>query len=187
MVSLPGSIANQCFNAGRVNARHIGGNLGICHVGGIVGTCISDSKIKNSYNTGSVYGYSEVGGIMGFYPNAQNNDETYMHLENCYNATTEIFGNSNVGTFGGALSNINGRYLALIKGTKPEGGGATGCKLGVLDRYTLEEMASTAKGESTSLSLLDLLSQGEGAGIWAQKAEVNGGLPYLKNNKPIKH
>ena len=44
--------------------------------------------------------------------------------------------------------------------------------------YSLTQLKTLNSG------LLTLLSKEQGNGIWAQEAGVNGGLPYLVNNRP---
>ncbi len=170
----------QCFNTGIITSKLYTGEITLSNVGGIVGGCGSSSGkdgsvvIENVYNTGKVSGNNYVGGIIGI-------AQSITYLYNCYNATEQIDGNRKVGNFiGNSSGTVTTTNLAWIKGTT-FGICNTGWTCNLYEEYTIAEMKNGTKGSTTLLSLLELLSKGNGNGIWTQE---NGTLPYLINNKP---
>ena len=132
---------------------------------GIVG-CAENSLITNCTNNGQIYGSSHVGV-------AYQSSKIY----NCYNATTNISGTSYIGNAVGEARQIYGNYNSWLDGETPVGySSAYTC--GTNSAYSLAQM----KQENSAL--LTLLSNEEGNNIWAQDANINNGLPYLKYNMP---
>lgn len=169
------STINQCFNTGVITSKYnkdYGMNY---NVGGVVGAIFA-STIKNTYNTGEIYGYNRVGGILGYAAVISGiNGDSYLY--NSYNASQTIKGNSDVGDFAGRTEKTNYAYTGALADTSTIGS-FDNCVFGDYGVYTLSQMKTTGSG------LLTLISKGVGNGIWAQSSSINGGLPYLVNNRP---
>jgi len=162
------STMDQCFNIGEITS-----NYKTNRVGGIMGDILG-STLKNSYNTGSVCGYCGVGGLVGSSYNYQGNNN---FIYNSYNASESVLGREQSGNLAGYCIYTTGNYTASITGKTDIGLKGTGCSI-TNKTYSLTQMKTLNSG------LLTLLSKEQGNGMWAQEAGVNGGLPYLVNNRP---
>ncbi len=172
--SVVNTIVEQCFNTGTVTSKY-NNNYGMYNSGGIAGYMAS-ATIKNSYNRGSIYGYGNIGGIIGT-TEAIQGIQGKNYFNNNYNASEIVMGQTIVGNYGGEISNGEGSYNAAIINQTGVAGG-TNNNFGAYEEYTLQQM------KTIGLGLLTLLNNGEGNGIWEQSLNINDGFPFLKNNRP---
>lgn len=88
LVGLFGQVAGGLIKNIGLSNVNITGRI---YVGGLAGFCLS-STINNSYTTGSVIGYSDVGGLMG---------KAQCHINNCY-SHAKVYGKANCAGLVGA-------------------------------------------------------------------------------------
>lgn len=161
------SFVNQCFNTGIISSKS-GNNYSMDNSGGIIGY-MSDSTLKNTYNTGVIYGNSCVGGIVGTIDSLDANS----YLYNSFNIESNISGNSNVGNVIGYSRQVTGSYIFWLTGTNPIGED-NGSNWSNSAQYTLTQM------KQTNSEFFTLLTKENGNGVWEQISSSNNGLPYLK-------
>ena len=118
---------------------------------------------------GNFQGYLDIGGVVGAI------ESSYIY--NCYNSSKNILGNSNIGNFVGNSINGTATYISWVDNYVALGFNQNNGWSNYV-AYTQERMKTMNSG------LLTLLKNADGAGKWAQDANINGGYPYLVNNKP---
>lgn len=158
------SVLDQCCNVNTIQSTP----SGCVNTGGIVGY-MSDSTLKNTYNTAHIKGSTNVGGLVGSIESL----DSRSYIYNSYNASSSILGDSNVGNVFGSSTSTNGSYIFWISSQVPVGFDKGNTWTDSAE-YTLTQMKQTDSGFFT------LLTKGSGNGFWQQNSSTNGGLPYLK-------
>ncbi len=192
-----GADIQNCYNGADVSS---GGYGGYC--GGIVGTVRDggSSTISGCFNSGSISGHSDIGGIVGHLATDSNGTSVHVLLTDCYNLGTVTAFESNAGGIVGRVQDGHvlrscynaGTVTENAGGSARDGGGILGL---ITDDNTVEscffDAAVTANGinqnsgftvtpktagEMTSPTFAALLGERFKAD---RCALVNGGYPLL--------
>jgi len=157
-----GSIAGS-YASGSVT----GGGLG--YAGGLVGA--NGGSISNSYATGSATGaWGDAGGLIGWNDNSNNT----------------AFVNSSYSTGQPGQAEDAGGFIGLNSGSAS---GLTDCDWDTTTSGTDTGIGHGPHGGLTGLTTQQFqsgLPAGFDPAIWAENPEINGGLPYLIANPPVK-
>ncbi len=151
-----GGTITGCYNTGKV-ANSVWGT----RAGGICG--LSNNKIFNCYNTGSVMGGYMVGGICG----SNASSTTSGLIENCYN----------IGTINTIINDDDcKRNIAVIDDVKAV---VNNCYY-LEDNYIAEEDGASGRDADNFASgeIAYLLQKGQDDSVWGQILADEGGDPY---------
>jgi hypothetical protein len=182
------------FNEGTIDESYAtGSGTG----GGLVGLNDQGGVISNSFATGNVIGYG-IGGLVSI------NDAS---ITNSYaTGMVRVKGSTKFDTWGGGLVGSNGGAISFSYSTGAVTGG-TGSVIGGLigedggannnDNYWDTETSGQNQGAGnvandpgitglTTAQFQSGLPAGFDPKIWAEKAKINDGFPYLLANKPAK-
>ena len=123
LVGQSGAILSGCYNEGNVTGT------GMC-VGGIVGKA-SGTKIKNSYNAGTIIGTTSVGGIIG---ETSSTNSSALVVANSYN--TGAVGDGTGGSVGGIIGQFwGGTVNTCYNSGEVKGGSYVGGIIGDMNDY----------------------------------------------------
>lgn len=97
---------NNCYNSGTVTTETSWGNSNI--VGGIVGFLVNGKTVSYSYNSGTIVGSSQIGGIIGYLPGA------ITTVTYCYHSgrINSVWNENNVAK--GSLGYITGNDTSVL-------------------------------------------------------------------------
>ena len=167
------------YNANIITKQNgAGGIIGKCK-GGIISKCYN----YFSSNDFCIKAESRVGGIVGV------TQQDYVWIGRCYNIGNNIKSNGNANYTGAIIGSINSNVESenvfyLDSSTLPSGG--------TVDDGTYSD-GSVAKSDNDfkksvedNTSLTYILNYGIQDNViwWEQDANINGGYPYLKENRP---
>ena len=137
------------------NCYNTGTVSGSNQVGGVAGDA-SNSTITNCYNTGTVSGSNQVGGVAG--------DASNSTITNCYNTGT-VSGNGSVGGIMGANNNINGGAITNCYNTGSVSAiGSIGGIAGSAYAITITNCYNNGTVEGTGNSVGGVMGQAAGGG-----------------------
>ncbi len=190
-----GSAIDRSFSTGAVTCQFVcGGLVGINGAGG------ATSTISQSYATGSVSSSEGAGGLVGYNMFGAVSDSYAMDGVSAQTSGGLVGENVNQGTFPA----IARSYAAgAVTGTAGTTGGligydefASGIKHAYWDTTTsgianLSQGAGNVSNDPgikglTTAQFQSGLPKGFGAKIWTENPDINGGLPYLTANPPVK-
>ena len=97
---------NNCYNSGTVTTETSWGNSNI--VGGIVGFLVNGKTVSYCYNSGTIVGSSQIGGIIGYLPGARTT-VTYCYHSGRINS---VWNENNVAK--GSLGYITGNDTSIL-------------------------------------------------------------------------
>lgn len=97
---------NNCYNSGTVTTETSWGNSNI--VGGIVGFLVNGKTVSYCYNSGTIVGSSQIGGIIGYLPGARTT-VTYCYHSGRINS---VWNENNVAK--GSLGYITGNDTSVL-------------------------------------------------------------------------
>ena len=97
---------NNCYNSGTVTTETSWGNSNI--VGGIVGYLVNGKTVSYCYNSGTIVGSSQIGGIIGYLPGARTT-VTYCYHSGKINS---VWNENNVAK--GSLGYITGNNTSVL-------------------------------------------------------------------------
>lgn len=97
---------NNCYNSGTVTTETSWGNSNI--VGGIVGYLVNGKTVSYCYNSGTIVGSSQIGGIIGYLPGARTT-VTYCYHSGRINS---VWNENNVAK--GSLGYITGNDTSVL-------------------------------------------------------------------------
>lgn len=97
---------NNCYNSGTVTTETSWGNSNI--VGGIVGYLVNGKTVSYCYNSGTIVGSSQIGGIIGYLPGARTT-VTYCYHSGRINS---VWNENNVAK--GSLGYITGNNTSVL-------------------------------------------------------------------------
>ena len=157
-------------------------------VGGIIGKCVG-GNIAKSYNYFSSDDFcikaeaQNAGGIVGV---AQ---QDYVWIGRCYNIGNNIKSIGDTNYVGAIIGEINGdvessNVFYLDSSTLPSGGIVDGGTYA--NRAVAKSDNDFKKSAEDNTSLTYILNYGIQDNViwWEQDANINGGYPYLKENRP---
>jgi len=197
-VTAGGLVAGSGGTGSSISLSHANGDVqGSQEAGGLVGG-IDESLVSQSYATGVVTGGdgSYVGGLVGF-------SQESSDINNSY-ATGTVTGGANafVGGLVGEFFNdatsessystgaVTGGAGSLVGGFAGDAGGTfANCYWDTTTSGTDDGVDGTNVEGVTGLTTQQLqsgLPAGFDPTVWAEKSNINGGLPYLINIPPVK-
>jgi hypothetical protein len=190
-----GTAIDRSFSTGAVTCQFVcGGLVGMNGAGG------ATSTISRSYATGSVSSNEGAGGLIGYNMFGAVSDSYSTGAVSAQTSGGLVGENVNQGTFPAIARSYS---AGAVTGTVGTTGGligydefTSGIKHAYWDTDTsgitnLSQGAGNVANDPgikglTTTQFQSGLPKGFGAKIWAENPDINGGLPYLTANPPVK-